>query len=276
MRNQAEIAHRLEIIVVDNDAAMTARSVVESIDAPTTSMREYRYVCEPMRNIAHARNAAVRHSSGDLIAFIDDDELPVRNWLRHMLETLDEYGCEGVLGPVVPEFEGEPADWLIRSGLATRESFATGTELRDTAVMRTGNVLMRRKAFQNLENPFDPSYGLTGGEDTAFFRVALQKGLRFVWCNEAVAKEWVPRDRQTARYYVKRACMRGVNNARNESVMGISFTKSIAAIMIYGVALPFLWLAGRHVFVRYLVKEFDHLSKVLAHAGIKLSRAREP
>ena len=43
------------------------------------------YFVEPERNISLARNRSVRASKGDLIAFIDDDEFPDRDWLLQSL-----------------------------------------------------------------------------------------------------------------------------------------------------------------------------------------------
>ena len=39
------------------------------------------YRVEPQQNIALARNAAITHATGDFIAFFDDDQLPIKQWL---------------------------------------------------------------------------------------------------------------------------------------------------------------------------------------------------
>src|SRR5262245_23547681 len=66
------------VIVVDNDRAETARPVVaaaiiESFPVPIT------YCVEPRQSIARARNRAVATATADFIAFIDDDELPIKD-----------------------------------------------------------------------------------------------------------------------------------------------------------------------------------------------------
>jgi hypothetical protein len=47
-----------------------------------------------------------------------------------------------------------------------------------------------------------------------------------------------------------------------------SFLKSILAALIYTLGLPFLLLPGQHVFMKYVVKDCDHIGKVLAAVGI--------
>ena len=67
------------IIVVDNDANQTASALTKRLSKQ--SPVNISYWCEPNQNIALARNAAVLRSTGDYIAFIDDDEIPAKDWL---------------------------------------------------------------------------------------------------------------------------------------------------------------------------------------------------
>ncbi len=76
--------------------------------------------------------------------------------------------------------------------------------------MRTGNVLLAKAMIEGLETPFDPRLGRTGGEDADFFDRMVKAGRSFVWCAEARVYEDVPVERQTLKYHVKRAFVRGV------------------------------------------------------------------
>src|SRR6185369_14263095 len=73
------------VVVCDNDGSLTARPVVEELSA--TSTIPIVYCVEPRRNIALARNSALEHAGGELIAFIDDDEFPVPDWLGRLYAT---------------------------------------------------------------------------------------------------------------------------------------------------------------------------------------------
>ena len=74
-RRQSDPGSEIEVVVVDNDAERSAAAVVEEARAELPGLRLV-YAAEPERNIALARNAAVRLASGDRFAFIDDDEVP--------------------------------------------------------------------------------------------------------------------------------------------------------------------------------------------------------
>jgi succinoglycan biosynthesis protein ExoM len=261
------------IVVVDNDMKQSGREVVMA--AARQSPIEIAYHNEPEQNISLARNKAVANSRGDYIAFIDDDEFPEPLWLSNHFNALTKFSVDGVLGPVIPFYEGTPPEWLIKSDLCVRRSFETGTIINNAKYMRTGNVLLKRNFFDGLEAPFDPALGRTGGEDADFLERMRKTGRSFVWCNEAVVYEEVPKERQRVQYYFKRALVRGVTSADQEQVISQGTVKSLAAVTVYTLSLPFLFLAGKHLFVKYFVKDWDHIAKLCAHCGIKLARERK-
>jgi len=82
----------LEILIVDNDpqrsGAATARSLGEFPHL-------VRWLEEPRRNIAHARNRAVDEASGRWLAFIDDDEVADEHWLAAHWQRAAEAECDG-------------------------------------------------------------------------------------------------------------------------------------------------------------------------------------
>ena len=79
----------VDVVVVDNDAAESARSVVEHW-VSTDSRLAVAYCVEPQQNIALARNAAIKRATGDFIAFFDDDQVPIRQWLLTLLLSMRE------------------------------------------------------------------------------------------------------------------------------------------------------------------------------------------
>jgi succinoglycan biosynthesis protein ExoM len=262
----------LSLVVVDNDPQHSAQ--VPVLAWASGSAMGVVYAQEAQPNIALARNNAVARGAGSYLAFIDDDEVPEPTWLRELFRACRAGDADGVLGPVLPRFDPPPPRWLAGSGLCERARFPTGTPLTDARYMRTGNVLLRRELFTGLGQPFDPRLGCSGGEDADFFSRMLQRGRRFTWCDEAVVHEAVPRERQTLRYHVLRALIRGVTEAGRAPLVSVDTVKSVLAIGTYGMALPVLAPFHRHLFARYLVRCGDHLGKVLARLRIPVVRER--
>ena len=62
------------IVVADNDRLRSAEALVSNFAAGSSA--PVTYCAEPEQNICLARNRAIENATGDMIAFIDDDEFP--------------------------------------------------------------------------------------------------------------------------------------------------------------------------------------------------------
>jgi glycosyltransferase involved in cell wall biosynthesis len=194
-RQTIDPAFSFDVVVVDNDEHRSSEAVVRGF-ARRGSL-DVAYYCEPERSISLARNLAVRQAEGNLVAFIDDDEWPVDDWLVRLVRTLKGSGAHGVLGPVVPDFPtGAPA-WLQKGRVLQRRRHKTGSRI-SASDARTGNVLLDRSRLGEGQLWFDPAFGRTGGEDTDFFARQFANGCVFIWCDEAVAYEVVRQSGGTA------------------------------------------------------------------------------
>lgn len=257
-------AFTFSVVVADNDVAESARLVVTEFAA--RALFSVRYCVEPRQNIALVRNKAIEHARGEFIAFIDDDEFPAADWLLNLFLTCESHGVAGVLGPVMPHFDCEPPRWLVRGGFYDRPTHPTGFVL-PWQECRTGNVLLCRRILAPAEPPFRREFG-TGGEDQDFFQRMMANGHRFIWCDEAVAYEVVPRARWSRRFLLSRALLRGKNSLRHRDNRVRNVLKSVIAAPVYALALPLLFMAGQHYFMRYSVKLADHLGRMLALVGL--------
>jgi hypothetical protein len=142
--------------------------------------------------------------------------------------------------------------------------------MKDAGAMRTGNVLIRRGMIEKNEVAFDPAFGKIGGEDQDFFRRKIADGYAFVWCNEAVINETFPLDRCRRIFFLKRALRRGSTEAKLGKLSIFSLCKSLVAIVLYSLALPILLVIGHHHFMKFLIKDCDHIGKLLATCGVVL------
>jgi len=259
------------IVVVDNDASQSAQASVSELAAKASI--PIKYCVEPQQNIALARNKALENAEGEFVAFIDDDEFPAKRWLADLLEACGKYEVDGVLGPVVPEFESSPPQWILKGAFFDRPNHDTGHRI-EWKESRTGNVLFRRTILDGNKVWFEPEFD-TGGEDVDFFRRMAEQGRSFVWCREAVVYEVVPASRCKRSYLLKRALLRGSNFPKHPKHRWVNIAKSLIAVPVYTLILPVLALFGQHVFVKYLIKCCDHASRLLAFVGVNLVTQRE-
>ncbi len=200
----------LELVVVDNDPSGSARAVVKAAG----TRLHIRYDIQPQKNIALTRNLSVRLAIGDWVAFLDDDELPSKDWLRRMFETVIRSGADGVLGPVVSVLPADAPDWIRAGDFFGRGRFATGVIVPRTEY-RIGNALLRAESLRQIAGPFDSEYGLSGGEDGRLLNLLANRGARLVWCDEATVTEPVEPSRLTRRWLLMRAYRGGQNVTRH-------------------------------------------------------------
>ncbi|WP_256452002.1 glycosyltransferase family 2 protein [Methylobacter sp. S3L5C] len=261
---QCQLTEKLfeySLVVIDNDSSETAREVVQTFQQ--NSQINVRYDVEPEQNIALARNRAVANANSSLIAFIDDDEFPPENWLLELFKAYLKFDADGVLGPVLPFYEQQPPKWVVKGRFHERPLHETGTVLSWTQT-RTGNVMLRRDIFDISGNMFKAEFG-SGGEDRDFFRRMINQGHKFVWCAKAPVYEVVPPERHKRWFMLRRALLRG-KTPYNQNYA--SYAKSLIAIPLYTLLLPFLLLIQHHLFMKYLVSYFDHIGRVISFFGL--------
>jgi glycosyltransferase involved in cell wall biosynthesis len=249
------------VVIADNDAMQSAAPLIAEMRQKCSF--EIRYCVEERQNIALARNKVVTNAHGDFLAFIDDDEFPAPDWLLKLFTTCVEYRVDGVLGPVLRHFDDKPPSWLKKSRFYVRRVNPTGTPV-EWKEARTGNVLLKKEVIGSDTAPFRAEF--RAGEDQDFFRRKIDAGYRFIWSSDANAYEVVPPARWKRAYLLKKALLRGATAGLQCDAVGIA--KSVIAIPLYAVLLPFSLLFGHHRFMTLLVKLCDHLGKLLILAGI--------
>lgn len=257
------------IVVVDNDRSRSAEAVVAAFAASSPITIEY-YV-EPRQGIALARNKAIENACGELIAFIDDDEFPIDQWLLILYGALRKYGVDGVLGPVKPHFDVKPPQWVVTAGLYDRPGYPTGSVI-DWRKGRTGNVLLKREILASQSQWFRPEFRT--GEDQDLFRRLIEAGHVFGWCDEAVAYEVVPPSRWNRVFLLRKALLRGAASRLHATFGWREVATSIIAVPTYTAVLPFAFVLGQGRFMSLAVKLCDHMGRLLALVGI--NPVREP
>jgi succinoglycan biosynthesis protein ExoM len=259
-----------EIVVVDNDAAGTARDTVEQ-HRRRVNAYPIRYDIQPARNIALTRNRTVELATAEWLAFIDDDERAPNLWLSQLAEAAKQYSADGVLGPVVPLVPEIAPQWIRRGRFYDFSRLVTG-EAVPLNRMRFGNILLRGARLRQEPVPFDPAYGLATGEDADLLIRLVQKGAKILWCDEAEVLEPVDSTRLSLRWLMQRALSGGQEYARKTITgrygpVGVAgrlqlIVRALAQLLIAGVlaivALPF----GRHHAAAWLIKASANLGKL--------------
>jgi glycosyltransferase involved in cell wall biosynthesis len=244
----------IEVVVVENEADGPGRAVCRRYRAhPLHYFTETRPGISPARN----RCLAAAVPNYDLIAFIDDDEVPEPDWLRRLLTAYEQTGADIVCGPAFPRYLAPPPRWLRRERFHDPARRRTG---EPPAYCATNNVLFATRIVRTTGLAFDDRVAPMGvGEDVLFFSQAMRAGFRAVWCAEAVVWETVPPERMTASWLIRRAYRIGVCDSvlaravrgRAVAVAG-TLVAGVGRLVAHAALLPLALPGGKGRVVRRL------------------------
>jgi succinoglycan biosynthesis protein ExoM len=259
-----------EVVIVDNDPAESARPVVEAQLAAGAPF-PIQYGVQPQKNISLTRNKTVALSSGEWLAFIDDDERAPRAWLRQLMDAAELYQADGVLGPVNPVVPASAPGWIQRGHFYEFPRMGSGDIIPPNR-LRFGNVVVKSALLRGSATPFDPSLGLTGGEDGDLLARLQLQGARIVWCDEAIVNEPVESARLTLQWLLARALRGGQDFARHTLVGRYGAVSGLQRVNFFLIALAqavaaaalalLVWPLGRHHAARWLTTVSANIGKL--------------
>ncbi len=260
----------VEILIVDNSAEASARSIAAGLAAiGEPAGYTVRCVNETRPGIAEARNAGIRDTDCELVAYIDDDEEAEPDWLASMQAVLDKFGCDAVCGPVLPIFEdGRPPNDPFWAWIYDYDAkVPSGGTFRATG---TGNCLFYRTRCCPSDTPFDPALGLTGGSDTRFFHTLAAAGKRVLWCAEGIVHEYVPASRTKLAYGLRRRMRQSQlfqqthawSDPPDRTAIAKWMAIGAAQMLVYSGLSAACWYWDRSRAKRYLALVYGDMGKV--------------
>lgn len=139
-----------------------------------------RIVHESGASVARARNLALQAAEGDVLAFLDTDQLAPPGWLASLVATIEAGEADWTGGPTRPEVA------LHLMALKERRLYAAARE--DPTRIPMGNSAWRRAVFEEVGG-FDERLSM-GGEDWDLALRAAGAGFEGTLVDEA----WVHHD----------------------------------------------------------------------------------
>lgn|GEM_PF-725916 len=193
------------ILVADNDPDAGAATVVAQHRGHPNVPVDYLRVHVP--GVAASRNACLDAArSGELLAFIDDDQIPRPGWLRHLLLARQRTGADAVAGPARPVYPvGTPA-WIEAGPFHDTPRLPRD---RRVSLSTVTNFLLDVDVARRLGLSF-PDIGTRGGEDSWFTTMLARRGALITWEPGAVVDEAVPPPRTRPRWVLTRSLGNGV------------------------------------------------------------------
>ena len=180
-----------ELVVIDNAPESDAtRHVVQQFPG-------VKYCCETHGGLSAARNAALGHTVGDIVAFIDDDAIAHPSWVERVRSSFADPEVMVVTGLVLPAELDTPAQRIFEESYRffhhgyrrRRFDAAYFARLKDKGVPvwsigAGANMAIRRKVYEQgfrFDTRLGPGVFGGCGEDSEFWYGVLARGWSCVY-----------------------------------------------------------------------------------------------
>ena len=172
-----------EVIIIDNNSTDNTAEIVNAYQAVWPNNIPLRYYFESRQGAGFARHRAINEARGNLIGFLDDDNLPTPNWVAAACAFGKSHSRAGAYGSQIQgEFEVEPPEDFqrIESFLAIKDR-GTEPNLYDPAILSLppgAGLVVRRKVWldhvpdtQVLQGPVKKSLTQKGEDFEALMHI---------------------------------------------------------------------------------------------------------
>ncbi|MGE5531471.1 MAG: glycosyltransferase family 2 protein [Bacteroidota bacterium] len=202
-----------EILIVDNNSSDGTAQQVARLAADEPRVR---YVYESRPGLTKARERGGKDALGELVAYVDDDEIAPPDWLSKLVRLQQATGAAGVGGPYEPLWLAPPPSWLLNSSAMceTLTFMDFGPDRTRVDWLLGGNALYTRQALEATGYYGGYGFGagrmrLVGGEDILMGRRMRAAGYELWYEPTAVVGHQVPPERMRIGYILRRAFWAG-------------------------------------------------------------------
>lgn len=217
-----------EILAVNNNSPDHSAAILtelQGLPGPTL-----RVVCESAPGIVPARNRALAFATEyQVLAFLDDDELPRPGWAAAAWQAIHDEGADCAGGRVAIDFakHGRPV-WLDDELLGFLAAIDHGSDrfwiADDSTPVWTSNIAYRVDYLRAHALRFDHRYNREGasaqsaggGEDVVMLRALLARNARIRYRPDMIVDHDVEPERLRRRWFLRLHYQAGVRKGMHE------------------------------------------------------------
>lgn len=217
---------RWECIVVDNNSKDNTRERVEAFAAAHPTL-QLRYCFEQNQGLSYARNRGIEEAEGEILAFVDDDERIVEEFVAAYVELFASHpDAMSAGGKIIAEYPTGRPHWMSKyteRPIANPMDFGQSIKpFPKGCIPGGGNMAMRRSVF-DLIGKFDTSLGRTGkqligGEESDLFERIEAAGMPCYYVPRAVMYHIIPESKLTHDYFCRLAFNTGLSQRRRAEI----------------------------------------------------------
>ena len=216
-----------EVVVVDNASKDRTREVVEA----RLGNPKLEYIYEPITGLSVARNTGAKTAHGEILAYLDDDAVASKQWLRVLHEAYKSNNKLAIAGGKVsliwPE-EIEPPKWLsveLSGNLGYYDLGDSVVYIDQAGLTPRGLNYSIRRTFLEQIGGFDTNLGRIGkkllsNEELHTTELAIKRGWQVAYLPEALVGHNVAPERLRPSWFIERGWWQGISECYREQLAG--------------------------------------------------------
>ncbi len=211
--NQDLRSEEWQVLVVDNNSSVPVK------ERKLIRDRQVMVEFEERQGLSAARECGLRHSQGDILVFVDDDNVLATDYLSSVKKIFEQPMIGIISGAIIPEYENAPPTWLVsfESMLAIRKPLNDGAYLTNIPLFNDfypigAGMAIKREIMENycyaVRNGSSYISGRVGSElssaedlDLDFF--AISQGFLVGTNGTLKIKHIIPKARTTIEYITR-------------------------------------------------------------------------
>ena len=155
--NQTADKNRFEIIIVDNNSTDNTEEIAKELVKNHNNIKCFK---EPIAGYSAPRNCGWKNATGNIVAYIDDDEIASPYWLESIEKAFQIEKKPDIVGGIcLPKYDAAPPDWFTESMGGTNRNRQKGIlNQRNDSYLGCGNIAFKKEVLEQLNgfsNDFD-------------------------------------------------------------------------------------------------------------------------
>ena len=216
IKNQSLNPLLYEIVIINNNSTDNTEQICQTYIKDNPGLN-FIYVTESEQGLSAARNRGIREASGKYLTFIDDDAFPEKNFLKMVLDYLEQNPeVVAVGGKILLQYEQEKPGWLTSYLSSLFGYFNPGNksgEFKKNRYPRGSNMSFRKDVFDQV-GVFDTKLGrkgsdMLGSEEKELFARIYKMNFLVRYLPTAIVYHNVPPERTTMEFVRNQAVSYG-------------------------------------------------------------------
>jgi len=201
LQNQTLDDDLYEIIIINNNSTDNTDQVARDF---INKINNFRLINEKRQGLSNARNSGVKRAKGDYLAFIDDDSIADKDWLKNAMTIAKEKKPDIFGGPVYPMYNVEKPAWF-------KDQYVIRGYMGETGWLEKGFIIgtniFFKKGLIEQYGGFDPELGMKGDdigyhEETLLVNRAFNEKKKVYYSNDLMVKDLIDDFKLTDAFYI--------------------------------------------------------------------------